>query len=112
MGDFSTLFLVIDALDECTGGSDENESEPLQRFLEIIFELQREHNLHIFATSRSIPSINCKFDTALSQEVKPPESDIEAYVSARLGQMRGQIRADKELREESKKTIVKAVHGM
>ncbi len=108
----SKVFIVVDALDECTDGSDECQSRPLHKFLDAIFHLQVTHNVNMLATSRFLPDISRRFDAALLQEIRASPDDIRAYVSTQVQQMGGKIQGDDDLQQTIGKTIVEAVDGM
>ncbi|KAJ4147168.1 hypothetical protein LMH87_001711 [Akanthomyces muscarius] len=108
----SKVFIVLDALDECTSGSDECEDRSLHKFLDVIFQLQVTGNVNLLATSRFIPDISKRFDAALVQEVRASSDDITSYVSTEVKLMGGKIKGDDELQAVIKKTILEAVDGM
>lgn len=108
----SKVFIVLDALDECTSGSDEGEDRPLHKFLDVIFQLQVTRNVSLLATSRFIPDISKRFDAAQVQEIRASSDDITNYVSTQVKQIGGKIEGDDELQAAIKKTIIEAVDGM
>lgn len=106
------VYIVVDALDECTDGSDERQTKPLHKFLDIIFQLQATHNMNFLATSRDIPDISRRFEEALVQRVWASPDDIRTYVSIQVQQMGGKVQGDHELQEAIQNTIIEAVDGM
>ncbi|KAK3176371.1 hypothetical protein OEA41_007694 [Lepraria neglecta] len=75
--EFSTVFVVIDALDEC----DEDNRARLD-FLKDIRSLQA--TVRIFATSRPIRSIEQDFQGAVQVKIHPQNADIDEFVQGRL----------------------------
>ena len=98
---YSTVFIVIDALDECRVRT---------RLLPEIFNLQIKSGVSIFATSRSIPDIIEKFRGSISVEIRATEDDVQRYLDGRISESESGVL--KSCREDIKTEITKAVDGM
>jgi len=98
---YSTVFIVIDALDEC---------QVRTRLLSEIFSLQIKSGASIFATSRFIPDIIEKFRGSTSVEIRATEEDVQRYLDGRISESESVVL--KSCREDIKTEITKAVDGM
>lgn len=103
----STLFVVVDALDECV---DETKHE-------ILKELQNlRPKLRLIMTSRpSIMNITDYFEDAVSLEIRPSNEDIKTYLEERLqkeSKLRKYIQEDPSLHNDIIKAIVDKADGM
>lgn len=104
---FSTTFIVVDALDEC---SDER-GTPLQLLAELR-DLQIEGDLRLMATSRFIPDIVEEFKSTSRLEVRANPEDVAKFVKGQIPRLPRCIRCDRELQGQVEEKIVKAVDGM
>jgi len=104
---YSTVFIVIDALDECSA-HDGFRTQLLAK----IRELQRDADLRIMVTSRLVGEIENYFWQALILEIRANDLDVERFVEGKIGQLPECIREDGELQRSVKTTIVQAVNGM
>ncbi|TEY86542.1 hypothetical protein BOTCAL_0006g00220 [Botryotinia calthae] len=104
---YSKVFIVVDALDECqmADGCRIN-------FLSEIFHLQETCQLSLFATSRHIPDIEDMFDNSMRLEIRASDTDVERYLDSRMSQLPGYVRNSKDLQNEIKTKIIKAIDGM
>lgn len=100
-------FIVIDALDECDGGSGRQ-----TKLLSEIFRLQELCQIHFFATSRENPKISALFVDRLKLEIRASDVDIELYLDAHMSDFPRCVRGDQELKRNVKVAIIKAVDGM
>jgi hypothetical protein len=104
----SKVFIIIDALDECSVSN-----EGRNRFLSAIFDLQTQAQVNIFATSRFILEIMSQFEGCLSKEIRAQDDDILKYVNGRIPQLlRSRISKYPDLQDAVRKGVVKAVDGM
>ena len=71
--DWSRIFLVIDALDECTGAGTRS------RLLKEIASLQDHANVSFFATSRFLPQVWQEFKGQLMLEIRATDGDVKTY---------------------------------
>jgi len=102
---YSTVFIVIDALDEC-----QVSDGCRTRLLSEIFNLQIKNGASIFVTSRFIPDITKTFQGSLSVEIRASEEDLQKYLDGRI--LKSESVVLKSCREEIKTEITKAVNGM
>jgi hypothetical protein len=98
---YSTVFIVIDALDEC---------QVLTRLLPKIFNLQIKSEASVFATSRFIPDIIEKFRGSISIEIRATEEDVQRYLDGRISESESVVL--KSCREDIKTEITKTIDGM
>lgn len=82
LGSFSTVFVLVDALDEC-------DAESRFALLSILVDLQKKTpaTLKLFFTSRPSPEIEGRFHDALVCEIRAASEDIHRYVRHRLFQI-------------------------
>jgi Cdc6-like AAA superfamily ATPase len=107
---YSRVFIIIDALDECQV-SDGNRS----RLLSEIFSLQVKTEVNFFATSRFIPEIMRCFQGSMMLEIRASNEDVLEYVYKRISQstrLKSIISKYPGLQDTIRTKIVKAVDGM
>ena len=105
---FSKVFIVIDALDECSEGNGTRWS-----FLTEIQKLQPSVNLLV--TSRHISAIEHEFEKATSVEIHARNEDVRRYVEDRIERERRlarHVKDDPALRETIINSIVEKARGM
>ncbi|KAK3940739.1 ankyrin repeat-containing domain protein [Diplogelasinospora grovesii] len=103
---YSRVFIVVDALDEA-------DEYCRARFLPEMFTLQRKYQANIFATSRFIPGIMKRFESASSTslEIRASKEDIEMYLENQISQS-SRLEDWPHLHDEIKASISDAVDGM
>lgn len=106
--EYSRVFIVIDALDECQMGDDDCRSKLISKLL----NLQSKLRVSVLATSRFIPEITSKFDGAVVKEIRASEDDIMRYIDGKLSILPNFVSRDIGLQDEIKKSIVDCVDGM
>ena len=104
---FTTVHVVIDALDECR---DSDGTRGL--FLAKLQDLQAKTDLRIMVTSRFIPDIINEFKTALRLKVQADDEDVKRFVAGQVHQLPKCIRRDAILQKMVQDKIVEAVSGM
>ncbi|OBT88430.1 hypothetical protein VE02_03298 [Pseudogymnoascus sp. 03VT05] len=104
---FSTVYVVVDALDEC---SDEHKT-PL-RLLERLRDLQNDRDIRLMITSRFIPEIQEEFKSAPKLEVRANPEDVAKFVKGKILRLHRCVQRDDELKREVEERIVEAVDGM
>jgi Cdc6-like AAA superfamily ATPase len=104
---YSTVFLVVDALDEC-----QHLDECHARFLSAIFGLRDKTGANIFATSRDLLEIKTKFKGSVSFEIRANEEDVRRYLDGHMSRFPGFVDRSAELQEEIKTGVISAVDGM
>lgn len=105
--DFSKIFIIIDALDECTIYNDCR-----MRFLAEIFSLRNKSAANIFATSRPDTEIADRFRGGVFIEIHAREEDIRQYLKGNLHLLSHSVQNDIEMRNEIEQAIVSSVRGM
>lgn len=102
---FSKVFLIVDALDEC----DKNEAKNLIKILSKVSSLR----LLIF--SRDVPNVKHQFSDCPQLEVQASERDIESYLDAHVqeeSELSELIQEDPTLYDKIRATIVEKSRGM
>ena len=107
LADYSTVYVVIDALDEC-----QDSDGTRHQFLNQLQALQSEWDMRLMITSRFIPDIISRFSEALVLEVRAHEQDVRSFVSSQVGRMPRCIQRDPELQNSMQESIAAAVDGM
>lgn len=105
---FSTLFLVIDALDECT------ESDGTRSVLASDLRKMLPHARFLF-TSRRYNDIERLFDDCLQLEIRASNDDIRRYITSQIicePRLAKHIQADESLLELIMESIIRRSDGM
>lgn len=105
--DFSTFYIVVDALDEC-----QSIDGYRSRFLPHLFSLRTKNKVKLFATSRQIPEIANEFNGCLSREILATDEDVGTYLDGHISLLPKFVLKSPELKEEIKTQLIKAVEGM
>lgn len=105
-GAYSKVFIIIDALDECS-----NSNGCRARLLSEIFRLQTDFNVNILVTSRFTPEFE-KPGKSISLEIRARDADVQSYVVERLSQYPMFVRSGHLLQQEIVTRIVEAASGM
>jgi Cdc6-like AAA superfamily ATPase len=104
---FSRLFIIVDALDEC------QVSEGCRlKLLSEIFNLQVKCDINIFATSRFDRGIEQSFESSIKLEIRATEEDVRTYLNHRMSSTRAFLRKNQKLQEDIKSKIIDVVDGM
>jgi hypothetical protein len=104
---YSTTYIVIDALDECT-----DREGARTRFISMLRELQATMSTCLMFTSRLIPEIMEKFQRGLTLEVRASNDDVRKYVAGRLTHPPKCIKHNSALKQDIQYKIAEAVDGM
>jgi hypothetical protein len=109
LDDYSSVYLVIDALDECPE-RDGTRSQLLTK----IQDLQKEAkaDLHLMATSRFIKVIEEEVKPATRIEVRASEEDVKKFVAGQMYRIRGVVKNDIKLEDLVRDKIAQTVDGM
>ncbi|OPB40228.1 hypothetical protein A0O28_0003070 [Trichoderma guizhouense] len=105
---YKMAFFVIDAMDEC-------QFSTLKQLLFHLFDLQEDHDIRIFATSRPIPEIMSEFTSDNHQsilDVWANPSDVLVFLEGQIPSLPHIARQNPQLQEEIKRGISEAVDGM
>lgn len=103
---FSTVHVVIDALDEC------RDSKTRREFLNKLRDLQSETDLRLMVTTRFIPEILNEFKEALLLEIRASNADVRRFVVGQIDRLPKCVREDSTLWHMVQESIVEAVDGM
>lgn len=79
---FSRIFIVIDALDECS-----NDDRTRQSLLERLRPLQKSTSVNLMVTSRPLPDITEEFERAMILEIRASEPDIRTYLKEQTSRL-------------------------
>ncbi|KAL7957775.1 hypothetical protein V8C34DRAFT_314629 [Trichoderma compactum] len=96
MEDYSRIFVIVDALDEC-----QNLDGSRQQLLTELFTLQEKYEVNLFMTK-----------TSISLEICASTEDIERYLKGNTGQLPAFVQQNQELQQKIAAEISKAVDGM
>ena len=102
---FSEVFIIIDALDECS-------DDTRDRFLT---EIRKLPSIHLLVTSRHVLTIEREFDKAVSVEITASNEDVRRYLESRMERERRlarYVRTDPTLKETIISIIVEKAKGM
>jgi hypothetical protein len=77
-----------------------------------MFNLQANHGVNLYATSRFIPEITTKFQANISLEIRASKEDIGRYLEAHMRHLSPFDDWDRQLQDEIKVAIADAVDGM
>jgi hypothetical protein len=103
----SKVFIVIDALDECSDSDDTRDS--------FLAEVRKLPNIYLLVTSRHISTIEHALEKAVRVEVQAADGDVRKYLEGRIeknGRLLGHVKADPTLQEAIINTIVEKAKGM
>lgn len=107
LGDYSQVYVVIDALDEC-----QERNDVRHQLLRVCRDLQKQFNLHLMVTSRHISDIMEEFKDVSQLEVRASSADVRRYVAGKIEQLPRCIRQDSDLQETIQNKVCEAVDGM
>lgn len=106
--DYGTVYIVVDALDEC---QDSNGTR--RQFLAKLRDLKAGRDVRLMTTSRFyIQDIEDEFKEAMRLEVQASDEDVKRFVAGQLGRLPKCIQRDRELQKRVEEVISKAVDGM
>ncbi|KAH7123246.1 hypothetical protein B0J13DRAFT_484543, partial [Dactylonectria estremocensis] len=111
---YSRVFIVIDALDECSdtsGNECKKHSGDRTRLLSEVFQLQAQCLVNFFATSRPTPDILETFVQYPSFEVRANEQDVLKYLDAHMSESPVFVIQSPELQHQIKDGILQAMDG-
>jgi hypothetical protein len=98
------VYIVVDALDECTDRDGE--------LIEKLRKLQARIDVRLLFTSRCIPEITQKFQSDSILEVRASEDDVRRFVVGQMPRLPNRIQRDKDLQCAVQNKIVEVVDGM
>ena len=103
---FSRVFVIVDALDECSDGTRAEFLPALQSLGNIV---------NLLVTSRDIPAIARDFQDNKPLDIRANSADVRRYIEGRIPQLlhlRIHVNSDAGLREEIVEAIIGSVDGM
>ncbi|KAL4933770.1 uncharacterized protein BDV17DRAFT_67832 [Aspergillus undulatus] len=101
---YSTIFIVIDALDEC------EDNTTRKRLLAELLELQQISNIRLMLTFR--PHIELNLRNAAQLPVRADEQDVQRYLTGQLGCLSRVVERDQTLQHDILGRIPKAADGI
>jgi Cdc6-like AAA superfamily ATPase len=102
---YLTVYIVIDALDEC-------QDSTRRQLVAKLRNLQTGRDVRLLVTSRSMPEIESDYRAALRLEVRATKKDVMRFVTGRICQLSIAIRRDTVLQELVQEKINEAADGM
>ena len=105
---FSTVFIIIDALDECSEG-DRTRSSLINNLYQLLPKIR------FFCTSRRLGDIESQFKSSPCQEILATDTDIGIYLETRIQQktrLRKHVKTDSTLLALITDKIVSVADGM
>lgn len=102
---YSRLFIVVDALDECSKSDRE-------QLLVTLFEFQSQMHINIFATSRPLPDVTTKFGGITSLEIRANDEDVQIYLENHIFTLPNLVLRNSDLQKEIVTQIINVVDGM
>jgi Cdc6-like AAA superfamily ATPase len=104
---YHTVYLVVDALDECT-----DQDGVRNQLVNKLRELEARTNTHLMFTSRFIPEVTEKFKSEPTLEVRASDQDVRRYVASQLPRLPRCVQRDSGLARDIQDRVVEAVDGM
>ena len=104
---FSKVFIVVDALDECS------ENDGIRGFFPEVRKLLL--SIHLLVTSRHIANIEREFERAIRSGARASDEDIKNYLMRQIEgqpQLLRHIKVDPTLQNAILNTIVQKANGM
>jgi len=103
----STVYIVLDALDECA-----HSENTCDEMLDQLRNLQLQVDVRLMATSRFIPDIVQRFVGKRTIEVRASDHDVKRFIEGQIPQLPRCIKKDPALQAMVQEKIVEAVDGM
>jgi Cdc6-like AAA superfamily ATPase len=104
---FSKVYIVIDALDECS-----NEYGTRSQLLKFCCGFGDQTDVHIMATSRYNPEIADELKANIRLEVRASNADMKKYVLGKVNKLAKCVQRDSDLQKFVQNKIVEAADGM
>jgi hypothetical protein len=105
VSNFSKVYIVVDALDECL-------KDHRNQLLAMLRDLQLNGNISVMATSRFLPEVVQLFTLLPTLEVRADNSDVKRFIEGQIYRLPRCVQRDNELQEAIKDGISTAVDGM
>jgi hypothetical protein len=107
IADYSRVYLVVDALDECL-----NRNGTRGQLLSNLRELQQKTDLNLMVTSRSVPDVEEEFKLTPKLDIRANDEDVRRYVKGQIYRLPMCIRSNSELQNLVLEKISGAADGM
>ncbi|KAF2180789.1 hypothetical protein K469DRAFT_591668, partial [Zopfia rhizophila CBS 207.26] len=107
ISDLSTVYIVVDALDECR-----NDDGTRRWLLARIRDLQSKADVRFLATSRFIPDIVDEFKDLRRLEVQASDEDVRRFVAGQVHRLPNCIQRKHDLQRLVQDKIAESVDGM
>lgn len=107
VSDYSKVYIVVDALDEC---ADDNGCR--SQLPSLLRKLQSKGHLSLMVTSRDIPDVVQRFSLSPILKVRASDLDIERFVAGQIQRLPRCVQHDETLQESIQDGICRAVDGM
>jgi Cdc6-like AAA superfamily ATPase len=104
-GSYSRLFLIVDALDECS----EDTRRTLLPYLRV---LQKKAEVRLIATSRRLDSLTQEFEEDHQIEIRADAGDVASFLDSQREKLPECVKANSVLWKTIKDCIVETVDGM
>jgi AAA domain len=105
VSNYSKVYVVVDALDECL-------NHDRTQLLAMLRKLQSKGNLSLMATSRFIPEVVQNFNLSPMLEVRASTPDVKRFVAGQIYLLSGFVQRDSKLQNAIQDGISTAVDGM
>ncbi|KAK2750859.1 hypothetical protein FQN55_001430 [Onygenales sp. PD_40] len=106
--EYSKVFIVIDALDECS-----NIDKDRDYLVKELFELQRRADIRFFVTSRFVPDIERIFHGRSTQiEIRAHDEDVRKYLEGHKSLLPSSVSKSSSLQEDIQAELIKSLDGM
>jgi Cdc6-like AAA superfamily ATPase len=107
VAEYSRVFVVVDALDECATAERCRVS-----LMEQLLELNSTTGVNVFTTSRPVPDIVDMFCRFPSLEIRASSEDVGRYLQGHMGELMPFVARSKDLQERIVTAISHAADGM
>jgi Cdc6-like AAA superfamily ATPase len=107
LAELTTVYIVVDALDECS-----TEDNTRDHLLTQLGQLQEIADMRLLFTSRKIPGIVDKVGDALKIEVRAHDEDIRCYLGGQLHRLPDCVQKDAGLNTMIQEKLVEVINGM
>ena len=103
------MFIIVDGLDEYYASN----NEALNKLLSELFNIQKQAQVNLFATSRPVSDIVSWFGGCVWKEIRAQNEDILCYIDGRMHQLlRSRISKYPEVQDVIREKLVEAADGM
>jgi hypothetical protein len=104
---YTTVHIVVDALDECT-----DRYSTRSQLIGKLHELQARIDMRLLFTSRFVPEITQKFKSNTTLEVRASQDDVRRFIAGQIPRLPNCIQRDEELKQIVQIKVADAVDGM